>query len=179
MAQELPPGTPEVTDTVLIADLLQFLSIRGSLGRLPLADVVVPVISVGDVRPTAVITRPPDFRAQDIFSNGHVIGPGASGVLADTGQLAAGTYDVGFHCAGEPATFNVSVNLEHRNAANAANLAVWGHLLLHNAANNVVIYQHYTFGYQIGANERLRAVTDIATGAGSDWLAVIFARIRT
>jgi len=181
MAEELAPGTPEVTDTVLIADLLQFLSIRGSLGRLPLADVVIPVINLGDVRTPDINVQFPVFRSTDIFSAGIQIAPAVGTVLADTVALPAGTYDVALILnASTAGNQSSSIRLEHRDAANAANLAQWEHLVHSDTSALVaVVWPFYSFGYEIGVNERLRAINPIIGAAGNAYSATIFARLRT
>jgi len=177
MAEQLAPGTPEVTDTVLIADLLQFLSVRGSLGRLPLADVVVPVISLGDVRTREVNILTPAFRSVDVFSNGMQVQQAAGTVLADTGPLAAGTFDVRVILSSDADDdVSVEIDLEHRNAADAANLAVWTHPLRSTGPDT--IHYDYAFGYEFAVNERLRAVQTRLAPAARQYTAVIFARIR-
>jgi hypothetical protein len=51
----------------------------------------------------------------------------ANTVVADTGQLAAGTYDVEYCLSiGGVATAGVELVIEHRNAANNANVSVLG-----------------------------------------------------
>lgn len=173
MAEELTPGTPEVTDPVLIADLLQFLSVRGSLGRLPLADVVLPVINLGDVRTTAVDVRSPAFRSTDVFSAGKQTAAGANTIHADTTALAAGVYDAMVSVSTTFSSGNLGWLVQHRDAANAATLAEWPMTQIR--GNSGIVY---SFGYELGVNERLRILNDIAISAGEASCAFIFARVR-
>jgi len=181
MADELPPGTPEVDDPLLVADLIRLLSIKGAIGRLPLADIVIPVVSLGDVVTPQIDVRQPSFRSTDVFSAGILTAPAANTVLADTTALTAGVYDVHFTCSGENTAANAaSVRFEHRNAANAANLAQWDHLIRSDGnAVLVSIWPFYSFGYVLGEDERLRAIITVALAASRVVSATIFARRRT
>lgn len=61
--------------------------------------------------------------AQDAVSNGVVVNPGVFDQLADTGQLAAGWYDLIFNISGTPTHFYFIIH--HRNAANDNALYFW------------------------------------------------------
>ncbi len=179
MAEELPPGTPEVTDTILIAELLEFLSVRGRLGRLPLADLVVPVINLGDVRTANVDVLQPAFRSLDIFSAGPQTAPGAGTVLADTTAVPLGTYDCKvFGRSNSGAGFTETIRVQHRDAANAATLAEWDIGLINGPGDAIVNSGLENFAYELALNERLRIVNPVAGQAGREYSATIFARIR-
>lgn len=175
---ERDPNLPQSTDPELQADLVRLLQVQGPLGLLNVLDVVIPTVSMGQVVPLDVDTRRPAFRSTDVFSNGLVVGGAAGAILADTGQLASGTYDVNLvmssNDAGGP---QQSIDIQHRNAANAANLAVWANLV--DAPLNATLSLNYSFGYELGTNERLRAIQNLAAGATRVLVCVIFARRRT
>lgn len=169
---------PQVTDPNTVADLIRLLQIRGAIGVLNVADIVLPVVNLGDLSPSETIARLPAWRSTDVFSEGVQVTPAAGTVLADTGQLPAGVYDVAFMCSSnEDADTQGVIDFEHRNAANAANLAVWSHLL-RNSALATTVWAYYTFGYELAVNERLRSISPRAGSAGEAYSATIFARIR-
>lgn len=180
MAAELPPGTPEIDDPLLVADLIKLLSIKGAIGRLPLADIVIPVVNLGDVVQPTVETRVNPWRSSDVFSIGPQIAVAAGTVLADTGALPQGIYDVAVMCQGvdDSAPTTEAINLEHRDAANAANLAVWSHMIFDNTVS-MVVFPYYTFSYELGVNERLRAVLTDTLPASRVAGATIFCRIQS
>jgi len=177
MAEELPPGTPEVDDPLLLADLIRLLSVKGALGKMQVADIVLPVVSLGDVVQPTVEVRQAAFRSTDIFSAGMQTAPAANTVLADTTALVAGTYDVKVLLSAAVGASNTErITLEHRDAANAANLATWDSIMF-DAGQDAVLLE-YNFGYVFGFNERLRAINPLIVGAGQTVNAVIFARLR-
>lgn len=177
MADDLPPGTPELDDPLLVADLIRLLSIKGAIGRMRLADFVIPVVSLGDVVQPTVAVRTPSFRSTDVFSAGMVINPAAGTVLADTGPLPAGIYDVIIYTAADTGNLQLAHDVEHRDAANAANLAVWIHIMTR-GPNVTIAVAPYVLAYEIGANERLRIISSGVSAAGAQHVGVIFARIR-
>jgi len=176
MADPTDPG-PVSNDPELQAALTRILQIRGPLGVLKVLDTIVPVVSLGDVVQPSITVLQPSFRSTDIFSVGVVQAPAAGATLADTGPLAAGTYDVRFLCSAGDGTAGARIDLAHRNAADNANLALWQHNI--RSANSDAMLWEYTFGYEIAANERLRATAAVAGAAGARWYATIFARLRT
>lgn len=176
MAEDLPPGTPEVDDPLLVADLIRLLSIKGAIGRLPLADIVIPVVNLGDVVQPTVEIRSPAFRSTDVFSAGVQVGAGANTVHADTGALVAGVFDVQLSIdRGNGTTNHEQWAIEHRNAANTANLAVWNYI---NSASRAPYAFQQTFAYEFAVGERLRIINVVALVAGDTSNAVIFARRR-
>jgi len=177
MANELPPGTPEVDDPLLISDLIRLLSIKGAIGRLPLADIVIPTVSLGDVVQPTVEVRSPAFRTTDIFSQGVQTAQAAGTLLADTGQLAAGTYDVLMQFSQVTGNTGQGHVIEWRNAANNANLATWEFTLRTQSLDAVQF--GFSYAFEFGTNERLRVLQATLNAASSDSMAVIFARLRT
>ncbi len=179
MAEELPPGTPEVDDPLLVADLIQLLSIKGAIGRLPLADIVIPVVSLGDVVTPDFNVRGPVFRSADVFSAGVLTASAAGTVLADTTALPAGEYDLQYWIQSSDSIGDKTIAFEHRDAANAANLAIWSFTLTGDGFQQVM-KGPFTLSYELAVNERLRIVVGaVAIQAGVPSVATIFARLRT
>lgn len=168
---------PVVNDPILLVDFLQLLSVKGNVGKLRVADVVLPTVSLGQVSTPAIQVRQPAFRSTDVFSNGILSGPAANAVMADTGQLEAGVYDVQTIITPNTGTITQRFAVEHRDAANAANLAVWNWLHAGTPAGGAGVY--WSLGYEFAANERLRIINLVASNAGETVAATIFARRRT
>ena len=171
---EIDPNKPQVTDPITVADLVRVLSVRGSLGVLDVADVILPTISVGQITPLEVAIRTPAFRSTDIFSAGSILAPVAGTLLADTGALPAGTYDLTFVLSNSGITSNTAWQFEHRNAADTANLATFPINTGRSGSGTL----EFSIGYELATNERIRIITanDVAS---QRWAAAIFARIRT
>ena len=178
---EFDPNVPIVDDPELEANLVRDLSIIGRIGRLRVLDLVMPTISLGSVVQSTVEVRQASFRSTDVHSNGMQAAPAAGAVLADTGQLAAGIYDcIIYAWSNQNSNTARRIDIEHRNAANAANLAVWAHAVSQAGGSlEHTVWPPYAFGYEVATNERLRAITPVAGSAGTNYLATIFARLRT
>ena len=163
-------------DVDLKVQMIRELEIVGQVPDLEVIPAILPVIVMGNVTPQTVTIDQPAYRSTDVFSNGVLIAPAAGDVLADTGQLAVGTYDVQAHiqCTDDVET-DQRYSIQHRNAANAANLAVWTVLQRGPQLWNI---PNQSFAYELAANERLRFVTDRAVTAAHRIVATIFARIR-
>jgi len=174
------PNKPQVTDPVTVADLVRVLSVRGSIGVLDVADVIVPTISVGSLSPLEVAVRAPVFSSTDVFSEGTQTAPAAAALLADTGALPAGTYDMMFMCASDDmGSTGRFIAIQHRDAANAATLATWIFPVGTTTVSRIpAIWPMHSFSYFLAQNERLRAVNVITASAGSHYNATIFAVIR-
>lgn len=174
---ELDPTKPQVTDPVTVADLARLLSIRGSLGVLDVADIIVPTISVGSLAPISVAIRQPAYRSTDVFSAGVLTAAAAGAIQADTTALPAGTYDVQLYMLPSAGLVGpLEMEVQHRDAADAATLAVWTFLI--GSGVDGAGRQDQNFAYELANNERLRIVNIGALGAGDLTFAVIFARIR-
>jgi len=176
-ALEAPPE-PVSDDPILLTDFLQLLSVKGKVGQLRVANIILPTVSLGDVATPDINVRSPAYRTTDIFSTGLQTFQGAGTVLADTGALPAGTYDVAVGMAGRTTADQQRIDLEIRDAANAANLATWTHLIESAVSEDTKHWDLMHFALEIGANERLRAVQVVAEAAGGSLTAHIFARIR-
>lgn len=177
---ELDPSIPQVNDPELEAALIRGLSIVGRIGKLRVLDVVLPTISLGDVVQATVEVRNPSFTSSNVFSNGALLAPAGGTILADTGQLAAGIFDVEMYfTTNDDTQISNMFRVEHRNAANAANLAIWDRIAAFGLAGVGSNPYFHSFAYEVALNERLRISLTNAAGAGRSWLATIFARLRT
>jgi len=168
------PTVPQSDDPDLAADLIRLLRIVGPLGRLSVADVVIPVVSMGDVATRTITVLQPAFRSTDLFSAGLLVAAAVDTVHADTGPLAEGTYDVVIHISPQ-ATTNMFWRVVHRDAADAATLMEYRPAAPAGASGSMV----QTFGYELALNERLRITNTTAFAAGEGSSAWIFLRRRT
>lgn len=88
--------------------------------------------------------------------------PAIGAVIADTGQLAAGTYLVEICIASmDTVAVGKGILVEHRNAANAATNSVLASCVA--GESRTMIVRRLT----VAANERIRAVAGPAAGAAS------------
>ncbi|MGH3428498.1 MAG: hypothetical protein ACRDQZ_13175 [Mycobacteriales bacterium] len=86
-------------------------------------------------------------------ASGNAVAPGASAIIADSGQLAAGTYLVEINLAASAvAAAGKQLQVEHRNAANAATVNVLGGTTGGQVASFIVER------IVIALNERIRVV---------------------
>jgi len=89
---------------------------------------VTPVVLVGGT--VSFLASPtPAYQVLDIFTEGPLVNPAAGAVLADTGQLPAGSYSVQVLMQ---AGANNTYTFEWRNAGNTADL--WSQILRFNPA---------------------------------------------
>lgn len=175
---EPDPNTPQVVDPERVVDLTRLLQIRGPLGVLNVLDTIVPVVNMGDVVARSVEVRQPAFRSTDIFSAGVLQAPPVGTVLADTGALAEGIYDIRLIMTTNSAgTFTDTIQVQHRNAANTANLAAWDFVVVIATSDNAQ-YRQQEFAYELGLNERLRIINVKVGQAAKIFACTIFARRR-
>jgi len=162
---------PQLDFPQLVADLIATLNLTGQLGILEMSDQVSPVFLIGS-RGVVFGGENPTFASAEVFS-GSATNPAANVVLADTGALPAGTYDVMSNIsirAQKGAGGNTAVLIEHRNAANAATLAILDSMAgtgNHEVAESTLPL----FGYTLALNERIRLIVGggllVGTVAGS------------
>jgi len=153
----------------LTADLIRELRLTGTLGLLGFSDQVAPVYIVAS-REGALTVRvdAPVFESGEVFDGGLTNAP-ANTVFSDTGQLPAGNYDIWgqISAAGQAGVGpHTSIELQHRNAANNATLAI-----LLQCSVKIVVDMFSSaalphMGYQLGLNERLRCIIVGSTYVG-------------
>jgi len=167
------PNLPQVVDTERTVDLTRLLQIRGPLGVLNVLDTIVPVVNMGDVVTRTVRVEQPVFSSSTVFSAGLLVAAPLNTVHADTSALAEGDYDVIIlgH-ANSSISFNWA--FEHRDAANAANLATWFGATFENDTGGAPLPVQ-RFAYSFAPNERLRVLNLTAVPAGQHSHAAIFA----
>jgi len=151
----MPPRNPSVVqldNPALVDQTIRDLQLMGTVGLLNFSPEVVPVYLIGDAGLT-VSTTPITYESGEIFGEREA-NPGAGQVKSDTGQLAAGTYDVKAWMNGSISAglVDTRMELQHRNAANTATLAVWGLSFL----GVCTAFESYEFSINIALNERLR-----------------------
>lgn len=168
------PNTPQVVDPELVVDLGRLLQIRGPLGVLNVLDTIVPVVNMGDVVTRTVTVLQPAFRSTDVFSAGVQTAAAAGTIHANTGPLAAGTYDIHLQVPQTLSTSHVW-DVRHRNAADNANMAIWSTIVLEGAGGAFT----QTFGYEFALNESMTIVNISAFAVGEGSVAFLFARRRT
>jgi len=101
------------------------------------------------------------------------VAPAANAILADTGALAVGSYDFDVTAAvSDTVAVGKGIWLEHRNAANNANLRTFGV-----ATPNGGTAHYRIERYALAASERMRCIVLVAGAASSRYAAVIGSRI--
>ena len=166
---------PQIDFPQLIADVIRDLNVRGPLGVLNLSDEVRPVFIIG-ARGLTVTANLVDFDSSQVFS-GDASLPVASTVVADTGQLVAGTYDLLLQLSSDiQVGSNDPIRVQHRNSGNTATLATL--LSLYCRGGAVSDGQSFVplIGYRIALNERIRILspsTNATSGgcSGQIWAA--------
>ncbi len=164
----------------LVADLITTLRLTGALGVLNLSDTVIPVISVGDVRPPTFSFTPVTFSSGEIVSGFLHDAPGNT-VIADNAPLVAGTYDLHLFLSNagiNPIALTRPLEVQHRNAANTVTLAVLLSLATPSTSSGPGSAQTSIFGYVIGSAERLRVQSPNLAVSGGGVSGIIYAAIR-
>ena len=164
---------PQLVDPDVLASLVRLLSVVGPLGVLEVSDVVVPVVSLGNVVQPTVDVVPPAFTSGQVHTNGVQVAAPINTLHADTGALPAGTYDIILTVEPNDTTVLLPFTVEHRDAANAANIVTW--TILTNLTTGAYPLR---FGYTVGPGERLRVLNSVALAAGDRSSVTIFEAIR-
>jgi len=155
---ERDPSKPQLDFPQLVADIIEQLNLTGQIGLLDFLPTVQPVyLAAARSGVTLGSFDNPTFTSATIFS-ARTASPVAATTFVDTGQLAAGTYELMAMAEGALHTGGADswVMLQHRNAANNANLA---EILGMPAEQNVRQRQGVNLPlirYEIALNERLR-----------------------
>ena len=170
----MPPRDPSIIqldNPLLVADLIAQLRLLGTVGLLDFSPTVLPVFIVGD-RDLQVEAVDPAFLPGQI-TTGEANNPLVGTVIADSGQLPVGDYDVFFLVS-----MTVSVHLaasdsfQHRNAADAATINAWNITVTAPATEHLFMKMALT----IAENERLRFIT--GTGITGNVSVTIGHRVR-
>jgi len=159
------PNQVQLDFPQLTADLIAQLRLTGTVGLLNFSTEVVPVFIVGD-RDLSVDAVAPLYRSAEIFS-GSSLNPVANTVVADTGQLVAGDFDLFASISATGTGIGLGrIELQLRNAANTATLAVLMSQVFVGALSAGGVELPQT-GLVIAENERLRFQTLLQTLNGS------------
>jgi len=135
-----------------------------------LSDTIIPISLVdSDITLTANVVE----QAEVVVSAGVQVAPAAAFIFADTGQLAAGTFLFRVLMSVIDAANVRQVVIEHRNAANAANLNAQEFMIP--GVGTTPLQFLYEQTIVLAANERLRAILGGgAGGAASRYQVTIF-----
>lgn len=163
------PSRPQLDFPQLVADVIADLRLQGTIGLLDFVPSMQPVyIAASRAGSLEVVALDPVFEVATIFTDVTVIAAAAS-VLADTGQLPAGTYDVKAflaHEAGIVAGVSSIAQLAHRNAANTANLSDLDTGLFSDGAGLITI-RDWKYSTTLAENERIRFATGVTITQGT------------
>ena len=152
------PTRPQLEFPELVSELISQLRLTGQVGRLNFRDEVIPAFLIGS-RGINFGGDLPAFTSSAVFASLAAL-PAANTVVADTGPLPAGDYDMMLHMTvhGNTTTANTIASIEHRNAGNTASLAGILFILVTPTFQDTAV----TFplmGYTIGLNERIRCIS--------------------
>ncbi len=169
---------PLIVDPALIGRVVSQFNLRGTLNPFILTNRVIPTFDIGQLQgnivPTVVTTNAgtagvrvgsvlgqfvpvttPVVQPANVTDGGFQVNPGAAAVVVDTGAIAGvSNRTIDIYLNGS-ALFDVIV--EHRNAANAANVAAWSLLVGGAGIGNMVHFGPHNLA--MVANERIRVVT--------------------
>lgn len=158
-------------NAILFQNLLRDFQIVAA-PRVPvwwMSDVIQPVALVNSqVTLDAVISE----TAMQFATEGTLVTPGAGTILADTGQLAAGTYLFRVQMSFLDAGGANEIVVQHRNAANTGDIWDWeAHALQNTQLNHTVEWVE-----SVVQNERVRAVNRLLAGGNNRWNVIIWRR---
>ena len=142
-----------------------------------LHDTIIPVSLVNSQITLSAEAVPVLYTRANVF-DGQIAGGEAAGVvIADTGQLAAGDFDVKIMSTFASLTNATEIQLQHRDAANAANIYLL--TLQVGGSASPAAPAEYNFAMTFLENERLRGINIATLGANDRGSVTIFIRRRT
>ena len=164
----------------LAADIIRELRIQGTVGLLDFNDSVQPVYIVSSRGGALDVTAEPNvFETSEIFSSIDAV-IGVNAILVDSGQLPAGTYDVkvviSWAAVNAAALVSGTLDFQHRNAANAANLANVPLAWVCDVGFEFSHTESWTYATVISQNERLRVQNLTAAFTGRIGTTIMAAR---
>ncbi len=170
----MPPEVSSITATFFL-NLINRLGVRPPPASAFLLSNVVQPVTLVDTD----IAIPTTFQTpvlDQAFTAGELVAPGAGVVLADTGALPAGNYNVRMLYSENGGSASSSdIKLQRRDAANAAN--IWSQLFLINPSDSSLIDISMTV--KLAVNERIRVVQGAAAPAGATFQANLWASLTT
>lgn len=154
-------------------DLLTSLGITRNQIPFDLRSEVIPVVLVGGT--VSFLASPtPAYGVTDIFTAGPLVAPIAGTVLADTGQLPAGTYTVQAFISMGDSNF---IQFQWRDVANAASLWTQDMFnIITNVGGPATIQFAARFDV-LNTDERFRVIIPGAGGVGVTYQASLLAKI--
>ncbi len=165
---------PIVNDPQIRVDLIRNLTILGELLQLEVLPAVLPV-AVVDQPDFQVRTQQPLYLRGEI-SNANASSPAAGTVILDTGQLAAGDYDVQGYWTDQGVTVDYAALFSHRDAADAADIDLW--VLRRDSSIAGSFQKVMDFAIQLLFNERIRVSVTADPGVGATVQATLMVKRR-
>jgi len=164
---ERNPNIPQLDFPELAADLISELRLTKIQGLLDFTNTVQPVYIVSARGGALTVTAGAPLATPGEMFNSHDINPAVNTVLADTGALVAGDYDVHLQIGYvELATAgNSTPSFQHRNAANTATLANLQVPFTFTGPATQNVWD-YSYAISIETNERLRWQVETFAFAG-------------
>ncbi len=175
-------GVRETAESVSRITATFFVSLINRLGVRPppqdaflLSNVVQPV-SIVDAETGIIVSNAPIIYGLPL-SAGPLAAPAINTVLADTGALLAGSYDIKLWFFSYDAAVANQAELQYRDAANAASnwLQRVGNLGNGPPSGSLLELE---FSLTLQASERVRVILITAAGASSVYHASLFVRAR-
>lgn len=149
------PQAVQLDFPLLVADLISELRLIGGVGLLNFLPEVRPTYIVGSRAGALTVTAAPVIYLPAEIATGRTTNPAANAVIVDTGQLAAGDFDVKAFMTAVGATMTRElIELQHRNAANSATINAWQMGMVGGAT----VHMEVDFSLTIATNERLRVL---------------------
>lgn len=132
-----------------------------------------PMFYMSDtILPVSIVNAQVDLTAKQVLgpqvftSEGLKTAPAASTVLADTGALVAGAHSFSVWFSILALTTSNSILLQHRDAANAAN--IWSFSFQHDKGVLSQSFNLPSFALTLATNERVRVILSAQVAAGGE-----------
>ena len=160
------PVWPQLDDAMVQFGLATELPVRGVVGEINCSDWLSLQVLVKSLRAERYKWLAP---LVTIASNGFLAAPVSGSVLADTGPLEAGEYDIELLLVSEDNNA-LNVNGAHRNSTNSANVGTPIPLMI---AGDTGSPSRVSFAQAFAADERFRIQSSGAPSGGSYTAAAI------
>lgn len=132
----------------------------------------MPVVNLVDVRTPTIQVQVPAYAPGEQFGGGSLIAPAANAVLAITGQLPAGIYDVMLNMGASGNANDSGFEIQHRNPGDTA--TIFGFEIPLTGGTGFSM----TYATTLANLEILKIFIKVNTAAGERWAASIFAKRR-